>query len=128
MILFAIGSMVKGNPASLLDEYYVSFDNGKTERRLTDKEASLYDKLYGTISLDYVYAGYDPIRVPAPENCIMVLRYHNPLGTIRYGCDHKMYIENQFEIYISTPQDTKVVFIADKRYSDLAKEIYEILR
>lgn len=131
MLLFAIGSMVKGNPAILLDEYYVSFDNGKTERRLNDEEASLYGKLSGAVCLDFVYDGYDAVRVPAPENCIMVLRYHNPVGTMRYGQDDKIYITdigNRFEIYFSTPQDINMVFIADEGYSDLAKEIYESLR
>lgn len=112
-------------------KYYVSFDNGVTERQLTEEEAKFYDELRKEIGSDYVQGVNGAMTMPVPKHTAMMLRYYAFIDATLAGHDDRIYFvdeDGKYAIYVVTPSDENEVFKASDGYSELAKEIYEKLK
>lgn len=129
MLLFAWGSVMKEPPLAL-DGYYVSFDNGKTERRLTDAEADLVD-IFGEKIAQYhvMNEKLDYVRSPAPKDCAMILRYNK--GALRLSNFNLIFfVKNgeEYELYEPASQkDSTLVSPVDGDVHDAIEALAKAL-
>lgn len=126
-LFFVLGFMAKEYPEKPFDEYFVSFDNWQTERKLTCSEIELYNEFYNAAASD---AEYEEIS-PAPENSIMIIRHNKPRGSISHAKNEKLYIvkdNDRLTVYLSTPQNVNEVGGASYGCSDLTEALYEKLK
>ena len=131
LIFSIVFTMDEGFPLELFSKYYVSFDDGVTYNLIEGSKIIAFDEYADAISSKNVGYGYNGTRLieeNAPKDSLMILRFSNVFGNMRYGTDKYYYIvenEGNYTAYPSVNGDPNKVFVIKDDVSDLTFQLYQ---